>query len=233
MGWTVSPVLVTEHDYRIAHHGQPGPGSSSAGFDAALAAMAFGTVWAADLLVGDLEAALQRAASAGSEQLRPATEVPHMGSQALLRDPTGLPMRFWSPSEGSPALPALAQWNAVPYFEAWSSAPEVTIGFLQDALGVSSKPDDRASPVAPAWLIGDDAGPATFVVRAAADGPGFDHSLWVPFLSAAAVVPCLMRAVQDGGSELPRHPPSGASGSLRLGWCLDLDGLPVGFAARH
>lgn len=231
LGWTTSPVLVIDADYRMAYQGSPGPQNAAAGFDGGLAAEAFATAWVGDVLAGDLEQALRRSDAVGGGELLNRSAVPHMGEQALLRDPAGVPIRLWSPLPGSPADPQNTSWSAAPYVELWSQDPALSIGYFADVFGVRF--EALAAPSGPAaWraLAGDR---VSFVLRDGQAVAEITASCWVPFFSCPAVAPCLSRSIAAGGQELPRHPASGEASALRLGWCADLDGLPIGFAARH
>lgn len=232
LGWTTSPVLVIDADYRMAYRGSPGPEHAAAGFDSGLAAGAFATAWVGDLLTGDLDAAQQRSDAAGGGEVLDRSGVPHMGEQILLRDPAGVPLRMWSPLLGGPADPENTSWTAVPYAELWSSDPALSLGYFADVFGLRFAPVEVPAGGPATWRALDE-DQLSFVLRDAHAVPELGGSCWVPFFSCAAVAPCLTRAIAEGGGELPRHPSSGLAEGLRLGWCTDPDGLPIGFAARH
>jgi predicted enzyme related to lactoylglutathione lyase len=235
MGWTSSPVVIVEEDYRIAHAGQPGPHSAQAGLDSGSLTAKLPSVWLVHLIVDDAGEAVRRAQRYPAAEVLLQRAVPHLGELAVVRDPTGLPVALWAPTPGSAGHPANTQWNAAPYSELWSTAPASTAEFIAAVVGqqVTRVPD--ANELRERWVVGEPGltPEPVLTIRDTALVPALTTSLWLPFLECAAVAVCLTSALAQGGDQLPLHPAAPEAGALRLGWCRDAEGVPVGFAARH
>ena len=56
-----------------------------------------GSAWMPYVLVEDIRAGTDKAASLGAQVLKDVTEVPGMGWLSIIRDPTGALLGFWKP----------------------------------------------------------------------------------------------------------------------------------------
>ena len=55
------------------------------------------SIWIAYILVDDVKATTAKAKSMGAKIIRDVSEVPNMGSFAIVTDPTGAAIAFWQP----------------------------------------------------------------------------------------------------------------------------------------
>ena len=107
--------------------------------------------WSVYVTVDDLEAAVERAKSAGGTVIFDPCDVLDVGRMAIIQDQEGAFLRLWHPLKHAGAG-KMHEPGALTWFELATTNPESAADFYQKALGVEIKQDENVQEF-PYWLM--------------------------------------------------------------------------------
>ena len=207
VGWTLAPNTMNDQRYTILQAGAAGIGGLMP-IPAEAASMGVPPCWTGYVAVDDVKAYADKVKAAGGSVMRPPTDIPNVGTFAVVLDPTGAGfILFKGNSAEAPAHEAMAPGH-VGWRELHAGDGEKAFAFYSGVFGWTKREDMDMGPMGKYRIFSTKSGQAGGMMTKTADTP---MPFWAYYFNVEAIDAAAERVKSAGGRLIigPQEVPGG------------------------